>query len=70
MDKMRIGRYSIKFGSRCWIQTNVPVEVRCILGLIWVFREAKPTDIDSKQRFPLGTIFTKDGKRYHYGKKV
>ena len=63
---LKIGRYKIAFGWVCWIQTYRPTTARCILGFIWVFKEAKPTDIDKKKRFPLGTPMTYEGRRYHY----
>jgi hypothetical protein len=63
---MKIGRYEIKFGSRCWIQTTKPTMVRCLLGFIWIFREAKPDDIDRKPQFPLGTCLESEGRSFRY----
>ena len=65
---LTIGRYRIAFGWACWIQTYRPTTVRCILGFIWVFKEAQPTDIDKKKRFPLGTEMLAGGRRYYYYK--
>lgn len=65
-----IGRYKIAFGWGCWFQSHRPVTVRRYLRFIWVFREAKPTDIDKKKRFPLGTPMVADGVKYHYYKAV
>ncbi len=65
---LKIGRYEIAFGWACWIQTHVPTTIRCILGFIWIFKEARPTDIDKKRRFPLGTAMFYNGKKYHYRK--
>jgi hypothetical protein len=59
---MKFGRYEIKFGSRCWIQTTRPTTARCLLGFIWIFREAKPDDVDRKPRFPLGTRLVDKGR--------
>jgi len=65
-----IGRYRIAFGWACWIQTHMPTTVWCPFGFIWIFKEARPTDVDKKKRFPLGTQMTYDGKRYHYYRKT
>ena len=65
---MKIGRYKIAFGWTCWIQTHAPTTVRRYLWFIWVFKEAKPTDIDKKKQFSLGTPMTYEGRRYHYYK--
>ena len=65
---MKIGRYDIKFGRYCWIQTQVPTTVRCLLGFIWIFREARPDDVDRKPQFPVGTQFNYEGRSYRYYK--
>ena len=65
---LRIGRYKLAFGWACWIQTHRPVTARRYLWFIWVFKEAKPTDIDKKKQFPLGTPMEYEGRRYHYYK--
>ncbi len=62
----KIGRYKIAFGWACWIQTYVPTAVRRYLWFFWIFKEAKPTDIDKKKQFPLGTPMTYEGIKYHY----
>lgn len=65
---LTVGRYRIAFGRVCWFQTHRPTTVRRILWLFWIIREARPGDIDKKQRFPLGTPMMVDGTRYHYYK--
>jgi len=65
---VKIGRCRIAFGWACWIQTYRPTAVRRYLWFIWVFKEAKPEDIDEKQQFPLGTPMTYEGIKYHYYK--
>lgn len=65
---MKIGRYEIKFGSRCWIQTTRPTTVRCLLGFIWIFRVARLDDVDRKPQFPLGTRFESEGRPHLYCK--
>ncbi len=67
---LMLGRYQIAFGWICWPQTCRPTVFRRYLWLIWVFKEAKPTDIDKKKQFPLGTPMTYEGRRYHYYKIV
>ncbi len=64
----KLGRYKIAFGWTCWPQTCIPTTARRYLWFIWVFKEAKPTDIDKKKQFPLGTPMTYEGRRYHYHK--
>ncbi len=59
-----IGRYKIAFGRGCWIQTHKPVVARRYLGFFWIIREARPGDIDERQRFPL----EHEGRRYYYYK--
>jgi len=63
---MKIGRYEIKFGRYFWIQTHVPTTVRCLLGFIWIFREAKPGVWDKKPQFPPGTDMYYEGRYYRY----
>jgi len=65
---LTIGRYRIAFGWACWFQSHRPTTVWCPFGLIWIIREAKPTDIDKKKRYPLGTPMVYGGKRYQYYK--
>jgi len=50
------------------MQICKPTTVHSILGFIWIFKEARPTDVDKKRQFPLGTEMLADGKRYHYYK--
>ncbi len=64
---LRIGRYGISVGRTIWVQTQVPTRVWHFL-CFWVFKEARPTDIDHKRQFPLGTGMIKDGKAYRYYK--
>ena len=63
---LTFGRYRIFFGWSCWIQTYRPTTVWCPFGFIWIFREVRPTDVDKKKRFPLGTPMMYNGKRYYY----
>ena len=62
---MKIGRYEIKFGKYFWIQTRAPTTVRHFL-CFWIFKEARPTDVDKKQQFPTGTPMVYEGRRYRY----
>ena len=63
---MKIGRYEIKFGKYFWLQTRAPTTIRHFL-CFWIFKEAKPTDVDKKQQFPLGTPM-EEGRVYRYWK--
>lgn len=65
---LTIGRYRIAFGWACWFQTHAATTVRRILWFFWIIREARPEDIDKKQRFPLGTRMLVDGTEYRYYK--
>jgi hypothetical protein len=62
---MKLGRYKIKFGRYCWIQTRAPTTARRFL-CFWLFKEARLEDVDSKQQFPLGTRLEHEGRVYHY----
>ncbi len=63
---LTIGRYRIAFGWARWIQFYRPTTIWCPFGLIWIFREARPTDVDKKKRFPLSTSMMYGGKKYYY----
>lgn len=65
---MKIGRYKIIFGWSCRMQICKPTTVQSILGFIWIFKEARPTDVDKKRQFPPGTVMFHNGKEYHYYK--
>ncbi len=65
---LKIGRYRIAFGWAYRIQTDRPITVWCPLGFIWIFKEARPTDVDKKKRFPLGTPMIYEGRKYYYYK--
>ena len=62
---IKVGRYKIIFGSMFWTQTQVPVTIRRFLCFS-IIREANPNDIDTKQRFHLGTPMQYEGKKYYY----
>ena len=64
---MRIGRYGIAFGRVFWFQTRVPTRVWHFLCFFWVFKEARPQDVDKKQQFPLRTPMD-EGRVYRYWK--
>ena len=64
---MKIGRYEIKFGKTCWIQTRAPTRMWSFL-LFWVFKEARPEDVDKKPQFPPGTGMGYEGRVYRYYK--
>lgn len=66
---LEIGRYRIAFGRYPWFQTRGPTTVRCLLGILWILKEARPSDVDKKKRFPLGTpLVGQDGRVYRYWK--
>lgn len=65
---MKIGRYKIAFGWSCRMQICKPTTVQSILGFIWIFKEARHTDVDKKRQFPPGIAMFHDGVRYHYYK--
>ncbi|MBA7585764.1 hypothetical protein ES708_27753 [subsurface metagenome] len=66
---LKIGRYRIAFGRYCWGQTYVPTTVRHFL-CFWILKEARPTDVDKEQRFPIGTKLEQEGRKYrHYKAK-
>ena len=62
---MKIGRYEIKFGKYVWIQTLAPTTVRRFL-CFWIFKEARPQDVDQKPQFPPGTLMEQEGRVYRY----
>jgi len=62
---LRIGRYEIALGNSFWVQTQVAIMFRHFL-CFWFFKEASPSDIDKKKRFPLGTPMIYEGRTYHY----
>ncbi len=65
---MKIGDYELKIGRYVWVQTSVPMTIKCLFGFIWIFRKAKIDDVDRKARFPLGTEFSQNGRSYRYYK--
>lgn len=67
---MRIGRYEIKFGRACWMQTQAPTTVRRFLLFVWIFKEAKPWDLDTSPQFPPGTRLEYEGRTYWYWKVI
>lgn len=64
---MRLGRYEIHFGPVIQFQTKMPVTVRHFLWF-WFIREARPTDVDKKPRFPDHTEMEYGGRHYRYFK--
>lgn len=64
---LKIGRYGVAFGRTSWVQTRVPTTVRRFL-CFWVFKEARPQDVDKEQKFPLGTKLEQEGRVYRYWK--
>jgi len=63
---MKIGRYEIRFGRACWVQTQVPTTIRCFLPFVWILKKARPQDTDKSPQFPLGTRLETGGKVYRY----
>ena len=61
----KIGRYRIAFSRTFVVQTRVPTTVRRCL-FFWVFREARPDDVDSKQNFPINTGMELVGRKFRY----
>lgn len=62
---IHVGRYRISFHLAFWFQTHVPTTVRRY-GPLWVFREARPTDVDKDKRFDICTSMVWEGRRYLY----
>ena len=62
---MKIGRYKIYFTSRHWLQTFGPTRVKKILFMT-IYWEARPSDVDKVQQFPLGTPLRHEGRVYRY----
>lgn len=62
---IKIGRYRFYFTRYHWLQTHGPTRVKKVLfmRIIW---EARPTDIDKKKQFPLGTPMEHEGRVYRY----
>jgi len=63
---LKIGRYGIAFG-RTWIQTGVPTKLWHFL-CFWFIKEARPQDVDKKQKFPIRTKLEHEGRVYRYWK--
>lgn len=64
---LRIGRYGIAFGRTFWFQTRGPARVWHFLWF-WFIKEARPHDVDRKQKYPLGTLLEHEGRRFRYRK--
>ena len=64
---MKFGRYEIKFGKYFWIQPPAPNTWRRFL-CFWIFKEARPWDVDKKQQFLPGTPLEHEGRTYRYAK--
>ena len=65
----KIGRWKIVFGPVLWFEAKMPTEIHHFLWF-WFLREARPGDIDKKQRFPIRTTMDHEGRRYYYYKAV
>jgi len=62
---IRIAKYRVYF-TRCHrLQTHGPTRVKKILFMT-VYWEARPTDVDKEQQFPLGTPMEHEGRGYRY----
>lgn len=64
---LRIGRYGITSRHKYfWLQTRTLTKVRRFLYFFWLFKEFKPTDVDKRKEFPIGTPMVYEGRRYRY----
>lgn len=66
-DIVKIGGYTIKIGGYFWMHPLLPIQIYHFLWF-WLFKEARPTDIHRKQKFPLGTQLNYEERCYHYYK--
>lgn len=64
---LKIGRYGIAFGRTFWVQTLGPARVWRFL-CFWFIKEARPHDVDRKQKYPVGTPLEHEGRRFRYRK--
>lgn len=65
---LEIGRYRIVFGIYPWFQTRGPTIIWRFL-FFCILKEARPSDVDKKKRFPIGTpLVGQDGRVYRYWK--
>ena len=64
---IRLGRYKIAFGRFFFSQLHGPTTVRCF-PFFCVLKEARPTDVDRKPQFPLGTPMQLEGRSFRYYK--
>ncbi len=64
---LKIGRYEIIVGRTFRVQFRIPTQYWHFL-CFWVFREAKPNDVDKRQRFLIGTLMKQEGRQYRYYK--
>jgi len=62
---IKIGKYRVYFTSRHWVQTYGPTRAKKILFMT-VYWDARPTDVDKEQQFPLGTPMEHEGRVYRY----
>ncbi len=62
---MNIGRYEIVFGRATLFQAFPPTRI-WDFRLFSVLKEIRPTDIDKRKQFPLGTPMEYRGRRYCY----
>lgn len=65
---LKIGRYRMTLNGKVfWFQSQGPVTVQHFL-CFWIFREARPHDVDRKPKFPPNTKMEYDGRVYRYWK--
>ena len=64
---IKLGRYRVYFTRYYWMQPDGAVLSTKILFMT-VYREVRPSDVDKKKRFPLGTDMKYAGRRYRYWK--
>lgn len=62
---IKVGRYGVALGRVFWFQTKVPTKVRHFL-CFWFLKEAKPSDDDKRQEFPIGIPMVHEGRKYRY----
>lgn len=66
---LKIGRYGIAFGRTFRVQYRVPMRGQRFL-CFWIFKEARPHDLDHKPQFPPNTVMVYEGRTYHYWKNI
>ena len=64
---INIGRYWFAFGDFVGLQITKPMQI-WHWWRFWFGKEARPEDIDKKQKYPLNTLLIKDDRKYRYWK--